>query len=186
MALIYSVSSKQEAVSRKSDESRRLLLPSAPRSRGFALLIAVIFMSVMLAFALALGSLGYKQSVLASAAIESQYAFYAADAALECVLFADQKMVPNPFSDDGAVGVEPSFDCGGQTIDRFLVADVGTGTRITKKRFDLDGNRCADITVYKPTGEVGDTYLFAQGYSVSCDELEAGVRFATRGIKADY
>ena len=50
--------------------------------RGFALLIAIIFMSVMLSFGLALGSLAYKQQVLASSAIQSQYAFYAADSAL--------------------------------------------------------------------------------------------------------
>src|SRR3990167_3135616 len=58
---------------------------------GFTLLIAVIFMSVMLAFGLALGSLSYKQQVLASDAIQSQYAFYVADAALECALYADQQ-----------------------------------------------------------------------------------------------
>ncbi len=48
-------------------------------------------MSVMLAFGLALGSLSYKQQVLASSAVESQYAFYAADAGLECGLYADQQ-----------------------------------------------------------------------------------------------
>lgn len=59
--------------------------------RGFTLLIAVIFMAVVLAIGLALGSLGYKQSVLASSALESQYAFYAADAGLECALRADEQ-----------------------------------------------------------------------------------------------
>src|SRR3989344_5216944 len=68
-------------------------------SRGFALLIAVIFVSVVLALGLSLGSLGYKQQILASGGIQSQYAFYAADAALECAL-RDAQKTPNgdPFS----------------------------------------------------------------------------------------
>src|SRR5665811_273368 len=61
------------------------------KNRGFALLISVIFMTVMLTFGLALGSLGYKQQVLASASIESQYAFYVADSVMECALYADQQ-----------------------------------------------------------------------------------------------
>ena len=61
--------------------------------RGFALLVAVVFMSVMLSFGLALGSLSYKQQVLAGASVQSQYAFYAADAGLECALYEDQKTI---------------------------------------------------------------------------------------------
>lgn len=59
--------------------------------KGFTLLIAVIFMAVVLSIGLALGSLGYKQEVLASSALESQVAFYAADAGLECALRADEQ-----------------------------------------------------------------------------------------------
>src|SRR5580658_7382511 len=66
------------------------MMTAKQTQRGFALLIAVIFMSVMLSFGLALGALAYKQEVLASSAVESQYAFYAADAGLECALYADQ------------------------------------------------------------------------------------------------
>ena len=54
--------------------------------KGFALLIAVIFVSVVLALATALGSLGYKQEILAQNGARSEYAFYAANAALECAL----------------------------------------------------------------------------------------------------
>ncbi|MCX6787231.1 MAG: pilus assembly PilX N-terminal domain-containing protein [Candidatus Kaiserbacteria bacterium] len=61
------------------------------KKNGFALIIAVIFMTVMLTLGLTMSSLGYKQELLASTAIQSQYAFYAADAALECVLYIDQK-----------------------------------------------------------------------------------------------
>lgn len=58
---------------------------------GFALLVAVVFSSVLLALGLALGSLAYKQQILASNGTRSQYAFYAAEAAFECALLEVQK-----------------------------------------------------------------------------------------------
>src|SRR5450759_3445707 len=94
-------------------------------NRGFALLIAVIFMSVMLSFGLALGSLGYKQQVLASGAIESQYAFYAADAALECALYADQQL--GTFTYQSSPAPAPPLSCGSATTV------PGTPTRPTGK-----------------------------------------------------
>ena len=48
------------------------------KKRGIALLVTLIFMSVMLAFGLTLASLAYKQAVLASNATKSQQAFFAA------------------------------------------------------------------------------------------------------------
>jgi hypothetical protein len=63
--------------------------------KGFALLIAMIFISVMLAIGTAISSLGYKQVILSSSATRSQYSFYAADAVLECVLTQVQQSPPS-------------------------------------------------------------------------------------------
>ena len=71
-------------------------------------------MSVMLSFGLALGSLGYKQQVLASGAIASQYAFYVADTALECVLYADQQQ--GLFAYEKYDGKPKSMTCDGTTV----------------------------------------------------------------------
>ncbi len=65
--------------------------PSAP-VRGMTLLIAVILSSVVLSVALSLLDISYKQILLASSAKQSQYAFYNADAALECALYWDQRI----------------------------------------------------------------------------------------------
>lgn len=156
-------------------------------ARGFALLIAVIFMSVMLTFGLALGSLAYKQQVIASSAIQSQYAFYAADAALECALYADQQS--NLFAYQSDVNAPaPSFSCDAAAP---LSAQTLTHTAshwVTTARFSLDGGtRCADITVDKPAG-LGTTYLFSQGYSEPCALVAAGSdpRLVARGLEAHY
>lgn len=155
--------------------------------RGFTLLIAVIFMSVMLAFGLALGSLSYKQQVLASSAIESQYAFYAADAALECALRADQSsenIFAHPPSDPG---VAPTVSCDGSGPISSSYQWVSDRWSVTN-RLQLDSDkRCADITVYKPDN--GVAYIFSQGYDVSCATLaspETGARIVTRGINVQY
>lgn len=162
-------------------------------NRGFALLIAIIFMSVMLSFGLALGSLGYKQQVLASGAIESQYAFYAADAALECALYADQQqnLFTYPASQPPSA---PVMTCDGVSATFPTAFPTGivsyTASQwVIKETLSLDaGKRCADVTIYKPAPGTGVTYLFSQGYDVSCATIAApgGARFVSRGINARY
>ncbi len=177
-------------------------------SRGFTLLIAVIFMAVVLAIGLALGSLGYKQAVLASSALESQYAFYAADAGLECALRADEQdgsFAPsnfnpvNPNSNSISCGGTAytltslcynnakyagfTYSCPNEWVTRWTVpiayANPLTQTSGTE-------TRCAVITVYKPIGS-GTTYLFSQGYDVACAKVgTTGVRYASRGLSASY
>jgi len=168
------------------------MTPRRPHKRGIALLVAVIFMSVMLAFGLELGALGYKQIVLSSTALASQDAFYAADAGLECVLYADQQLNsfaypwPQPAS-------APLMACDGRSAS--YPPDVPTGIVsytssqwVVAERLSLDsGQHCADVTVYKQNG-TGPTYLFSQGYNVSCATVANpnGARFSSRGIYAHY
>lgn len=155
--------------------------------RGFALLIAVIFMSVMLTFGLALASLAYKQEVLASSSLESQYAFYAADAALECVLHADQQQNLFAYSSN-LTATTPSMMCDGASPISASTLSHTASQWVTATRLSFDsGRHCADVTVYKPNG-TGITYLFSQGYDVACSVVAnpAGARFVSRGLQAHY
>ncbi len=163
------------------------LRPSASR-RGFALLMALIFMSVMLSIGLTLGSLAYKQQVLASSAIESQYAFYAADSALECALYADQQQ--NLFAYPPTTpSSAPLMSCGSSAPVSATVLSYTPSQWIIATRLSLDsGKHCADVTVYKPALSSGTTYLFSQGYDVPCATVASpgGTRFVSRGISAHY
>ncbi len=178
--------------------------------RGFTLLIAVIFVSVMLALGLTLSSLGFKQSILASSGTESQYAFYAADAALECALRVDQHAIDmgidNPFSYSNGLSTSASFPCGDSytyAANNFGALCYNTGscplTRITYWRIPIaytdptnrtsgTETRCADVTVYKSsTNGQGTTYIFAQGYDVKCSLVTSGsTRISARGLQANY
>ena len=155
---------------------------------GFALLIAVIFMSVMLSFGLALGSLAYKQEVLASGAIASQYAFYVADAGLECLLYADQQQ--NLFAYPAtAPTTAPVMSCNGTAPYATPTFTYSATQFVVTSRFLLDGGkRCVDVTIYKPSNAATLSTLFSQGYDVSCDTVAApnGARFVSRGIQAHY
>lgn len=166
------------------------MIPRQQRRRGFALFIAIVFMSVMLAFGLALGALGYKQQVLASTALESQEAFYAADAGLECALYADQQQNLFAYPATAPTSI-PSMSCAGSPgISPYVISYTASGWVIFT-RLNLDGGKhCADVTVYKPspTAPTPTTYVFSQGYSTSCTTVAApnGARFSSRGINAHY
>lgn len=158
-------------------------------NRGFALLIAIIFMSVMLALGLALSSLGYKQQLLASGALGSQYAFYVANAALECALYADQR--DNLFAYTSNMSAPaPSMSCDGAAPISSSVVSHTLTRWVILSRFSLDsGAHCADVMVSKPDPSAGGTtYLFAQGYNIPCDTVAnpGTARFSSRGISAHY
>lgn len=185
--MMNTADSRQQTVNSKQG-MHPCLLPPARSSRGFALLVAVIFMSVMLTFGLALGALGYKQKVLASSSLGSQYAFYVADAALECILEADQQRDLFIYSSDMSAPA-PTVSCDGMDAISSSVSSHTLTNWIIAARFSMDdGRHCADVMISKPANRTDTTRLFAQGYDVSCDVVSApaGARFASRGINAHY
>lgn len=165
--------------------------------------MAVIFMSVMLAFSLLLGSIAYKQAVLSGAALESQTAFYAADAAQECALRVDQNPTGSMFPSDYNGASAPSFQCDGQSPEGVpTVTSIGseaTAAKVFSYRFQLHTNpatgqttHCADVDVYKyaqPQGSVPNTivaYIFSRGYSTSCGSIGGAAHYAVRGLHTHY
>lgn len=167
------------------------------RRGGFTLLIAVIFMSVMLAFGLELASLAYKQQVLASSAIESQYAFYAADAGLECALYADQQLNTFDYASHDSSHHPNLITCDGTSATELPGYSYSTGANgllYVAERLSLDSStltpHCAYVTVYKYNTPQSPhnmtTYIFSQGYDVSCSVVASpnGARFLSRGLSA--
>ena len=173
----------------------------ASKKRGIALLVTLIFMSVMLAFGLALASLAYKQAILASDAIQSQKAFYAADGALECALYFDQRagdFIYDPGKanlakdvPDGANGIATL--CGG-TIAGSPNINEDTVRLTVSERLNYNGV-CADLVIYKypqtapPAVGAPVNYLYSTGYNVPCAQLSqasAGGRVVVRGIYQRY
>ena len=175
----------------------------AIKSSGFTLLIAMIFVGVILAFAVTLGALGYKQSILASDATQSQFAFYAADSGLECALYADQKQYPSPVWYDPSDPSSNSIQCQGVTTQLHTDCESpteepaclgNTNEWISTARIPIDASsptpRCVDLTFYEPKNRIG-VYIFSEGYNISCATLNAlgpndPTRVVARGIQAQY
>lgn len=168
----------------------------AQNTRGFALLVSVIFMSVMLGIGLALASLGYKQLLLASTALESQRAFYAADAGIECALFAQKKGAFSPVGDKrvfcGGIRLGGSSD----TLNKIEGEVPGyTLYRTPSPGIDLgseEDSRCTRVTVYMDdptTGPAQPNYIFAEGFNVGCREVDratASSRVSMRGLFVQF
>ncbi len=137
--------------------------------RGFTMLIAVVTGTILLLIAYGMASIALRQQVLASGARDSQAAFYAADASLECAeyLDTDQKAFAAKSTDTAhpAAGVTRIADyCGSvinpvQSVTRIAYTPVGgvlpagfvTQTQTFKIEYDIVGQQaiCSQVTVTK-------------------------------------
>jgi hypothetical protein len=81
-------------------------------NKGFTLLIAIITTSMLLIVSFVVVNIALKQIILANAARESQYAFYAADSGTECAVYWDLKNTVSSFDPT----IPGSITCNGVTI----------------------------------------------------------------------
>lgn len=154
--------------------------------RGFTLLIAIILSSVILAVGLALLDITFKQAVLASAAKQSQIAFYAADSALECALYWDQKhnfFTADPTQRDANL-TQADVLCGGLPVTFDGAPRRGTD-QITDFNIPCAGGTGiqASVRVYKNFPQGQKNRIYTEGYN-SCNDSDP--RRIERGLKAQY
>ena len=136
-------------------------MPAHKPTRGFALLFAVLVVSIVLTISLSLFNITYKQILLSSIVRESQVAFYAADSARNCAVhwnsFRDDT---NPFGHyENGVFVAPtpggSFVCNGQVPLNLSCLGVPGMVPVYNCSFtlvfDISGNQraCALVEVIK-------------------------------------
>lgn len=157
------------------------MMHSMEQPRGFTLLVAVVLTSVLLAVGLALLDIAYKQVVLSSTARQSQFAFYAADSAMECALYWDQQQ--NAFSYATPL---TSIRCA--ATDIALSSSVSGGTRTTTFSTPCLNGVTASVTVYKTSGaacsgSTATSCLYANGFN-TCNASDP--RRIERGLKVFY
>ncbi|MEO6536080.1 MAG: hypothetical protein ABIT47_00150 [Candidatus Paceibacterota bacterium] len=148
-------------------------------SQGFALVITLIFVSVVLALGVSLLDVAYKQILLSSSSKQSQYAFYNADSAMECALYYDQKS--GVFGYDYVGAFAPT--CGGQsvTISRRDAPSVGSNRTTIYDVNCVGGGVSATVTAIKQSN--GATNIFANGYNTCNASLPNRIE---RGLKVSY
>ena len=151
--------------------------------QGYTLLFAVIITSIILAVSISILSISQKEIILSSASRDSQASLYAADSAIECVLY---------WKDKGKM----STTSGAQTINcnnQDLVIDytVGPVYAVSDLVFSLEdelggetNGPCATIAItqqYQGTAQVATAD--ARGYN-TCNELNP--RRTERGIRLSF
>ena len=155
------------------------------RPRGFTLLVALIFTSVILSVGLALTDIAYKQIILASTARQSEYAFYNADSALECALEQDQKLDTFDYTSGPTQG---SFMCVGANVTYTNPLPSG-GLNIRIASFDVpcstgSGDPSANVKVFKDeTRNPAKTVIYANGFN---DCNASNPQRVERGLQSHY
>ncbi len=147
---------------------------------GFTLLIAVLISSVLLALGYAIYNIVAKNVVLSSSGRESQFAFYAADTGIECVLHWDAKH--DAFSSSSPL---TQISCGSASSTLTRVLDPVLQTYTTTFSFSVDGpitNPCVDATVVKQENPTRTT-VESLGYN-TC--VTTNPRRIERAIRVNY
>ncbi len=112
-------------------ENLKLKIPA--KQRGMTLFIAVTVMGILLFISFAVVNIALKSMLFSSSGRDSQLAFYAADAGLECAIYWDSMVDPSKFDPTLTGG---SIDCAGSTLSGDGLAGstaiTGTSTILTK------------------------------------------------------
>lgn len=157
-------------------------------NRGFTLLLAALVASVALSLGSSIYEIVSKELALSSIGQDSQYAFYAADTAAECVLYWEDRtdVHPNTFATStDSQGTASSITCDGQTApvtitDKSSTAATSTvgetGSSLGIDIFtDSSSGYCTNVTVAKYLNALTnsiDTDITANGYSVACAQVQ--------------
>jgi len=183
---------------------------------GFALLLAIVIASILLSIGLTLLTTTVKQLTLSSTARESEIAFHAASAGIECVRFHRGENVGDQFTDEViGLGVAPSISCFGVTsgsanTQNRLSRDTDGYTNVFNYELDWTSDeRCSQLDLYVMVGEY-DNYTFdfdpystavgnktcpqgaactvaiVRGYNRSCDDLANGLATVERELTAQF
>ncbi|MEN9605121.1 MAG: hypothetical protein RJB39_806 [Candidatus Parcubacteria bacterium] len=167
--------------------------------KGISLLISLFTITFLLAISFSISGIILRQFRIINTSISSEAAFYAADSALECVLYWDIETEADTMNTDGgnyvfgtSTATQSRIKCGPNSSNPYvflkqtdLVNNVATST------FYLDYSNaaypaCAYVRVVKNTDR---TYIETRGYNTGvngagCDVTDAVARrLVERGMQ---
>ncbi len=169
--------------------------------RGYTILFAVLVSSILLTIGVSIVFISRKQIIITGSARESQFAFYAANAGLECVMFHDYFNGAVFATSSSQPSASVPFDCNGQTITAIGSKTGATATwEGDKYRFefsmpvDITAGSCATVRIDKykarATGQM-KTVVESRGYNLGYqaatpDCLGRHAAKVERAIRASY
>ncbi len=171
------------------------------KSRGFALLFAVLAASLLLSIGLSIFTITVKEITLSSYSTNSQFSFYAADSGAECGLYWDIKgnsgITFATSTDSTSNGLnKTSINCGNTVISLTVSAvdAYDATTTFSMPLNDVPGqDYCALVTVAKSnpggTQGVSSTYINSLGYNIcnsSAVPTWGNQNLVERALKVSY
>ena len=181
------------------------------RKQGYALLVAILTMSLVTAVGFSILSISLKGFRLSVSERESVYAFYAADSGAECALLWDIRGIElngiPTFATSTETGTGDTYPGWPNNAPSVVVAncfgeniisswDINnpprTGTETTTRfKLDFTEGYCAEVEVRKevliadPTR--ADTIIISRGYNSSCDDADQALSVTVeRAIRVTY
>jgi hypothetical protein len=154
----------------------RKFLTKNKKQKGYAILFTVVIVSAISVITAGLSNAAYKQLILSSLAKDSQLAFYEADTAGDCALYADLVEYPKLFPSDSEASpsgifstLDSSWSCGGLdlTIVPVIAGDPSSGYSLTPPQED-SSNPCfrIDVTKVPIDNNMMKTTITAKGYNI--------------------
>ena len=141
------------------------------KKQGFAILYAILMVSIVLTISLTLLDISYKQLVLSSINKESKLAYYAAINAFDCATYWDNFAFPHkPFGyfEGGSFFSPTSPDPGKINCTGVPFTATFDGSRTSTFDISFPDGSFAEVTVVKGTGtDPEGTFIRADGYNTS-------------------
>lgn len=135
--------------------------------QGFVILFTILISSIILMIGFGIFSIATRETILSSTSREAQFAFYAADAGVECALYY-QTHFPQVFTaaSNGFSGSAPGSipNCGSSPLD----GSGGNGTIQNPYQFDVmvdsTTKTCTHVTVYDQDSST--RRIISEGYNI--------------------
>jgi len=183
------------------------------KNKGFALLLALIVSSVVLAIGISILNISVKQINLSSTARESELAFQAAHAGVDCIWYWRNT---NGVAYSAVGGAAPAVNCfevdATAETPNNLVSDTtdsharsfsyllewGTPTRCTDIEMVVMNAHDEELELTFQNQAVGNdgektclegnvcTVIFSRGYNRACDELDSNVFTVQRELTVEF
>jgi len=160
------------------------------KNKGMTLFIAVVVMGILLFISFAVVNITLKNTLFASSGRDSQFAFYAADAGLECALYWDAKFDSFATSTSGSpincasnIMSNNSAISGTSTLTKIGGGGSANPISVFGVTMNMGSNsvsHCAIVTVIKNPN--GTTYIKSRGYNTCA----SNPRRIERGVEVTY
>jgi len=136
-----------------------MIIKKIKKNKGFVILFAVMLSSILLAIALGVSNIAFREVTFGTSAKDANDAFFAADVGAECALFYDKSLPANNAFTVGQSFAGP-MNCAGSHVA--LVGDTGPSWSFDVVGLGSNGKSCAKVTVDK---SIEPITIISKGYS---------------------